>query len=384
MRIPAILRRLVGAAVPLALALSLPASPGAAQGAKKAKNPDKIQQQGATKGKDSDKPKDPDKAKDPYVSPKFWESTDPFPLTLTVNMRQLQADKGDPGPWRDATISYQDATPKTHGARVRTRGRSRLKLCDKFPPIWVDLDKSDVKGTSLQRLRRFKLVSTCKSAPEYERYIIGEYNVYRIHQLFTPISHRVRLVKLTVKDSASGKESFTKFAFAVEDIEEVAARLGGVKLAVAGLSTEDLAPRQTALMGVLQYMVANTDFSFSARHNLEFVAVNGPIYPIIFDYDQSGVINTVYSLPDPSLGLRRVTDRLYRGLCVPTDTLNAVIADIVAKRPQVEALYRDSLGMLMGSTASASSIRFLNGFYSSIDSPKKIQKEMIERCAPAR
>ena len=53
--------------------------------------------------------------------------------------------------------------------------------------------------------------------------------------------------------------------------------------------------------------VANTDFSFSARHNLEFVNKNGVIFPIIFDYDQAGVINTVYAVPDPSLGIQRVT-----------------------------------------------------------------------------
>src|SRR4051812_40414968 len=68
------------------------------------------------------KPKDPDKPKDKYVSSRFWDSTDPFPLTLSVNLKQLQSDKGDPGPWRAATVSYQDATPKTHAARVRTRG----------------------------------------------------------------------------------------------------------------------------------------------------------------------------------------------------------------------------------------------------------------------
>src|SRR5690242_12439191 len=80
------------------------------------------------------KSKDPDKPKEKYVSSKFWEATDPFPLTLSVNLKQLQSDKGDPGPWRAATVSYADATPKTHAARVRTRGRSRLKICDRFPP----------------------------------------------------------------------------------------------------------------------------------------------------------------------------------------------------------------------------------------------------------
>lgn len=324
------------------------------------------------------------KAKDPYRSPRFWESKEPFELTLSVNLKVLNDDVGDPGPWRAATVSYADATPRTHAARVRTRGRSRLKICDRFPPIWVDLAKEDVKGTSLQRLRRFKLVAPCKYATDYERYVVAEYNIYRIHELFTPISHRTRLVKLTVKDSASGKVAFSKFAFALEDIDEVAERLGGNKLAVSGLTNDDLAKRQTALMGLLQYMVGNTDFSFSARHNAEFVSKDGLIYPIIFDYDQAGVINTVYSLPDASLGIRKVTDRVYRGLCVPDDTLKSVIAEIKAKRPEIEAFYKDSVAKLMGGSMNSTALRFLNGFFEDIDNPKIVQREIIARCAPAR
>jgi hypothetical protein len=248
----------------------------------------------------------------------------------------------------------------------------------------VDFFKEDVKGTELQRVDRFKLVSPCKYAPDYERYVIAEYNIYRIHELFTPISHRTRLIKLTVKDSASGKEVFSKYAFALEDVDEVAERLNGKKLAVTGLYATDLEPRQTALMGILAYMVGNTDFSFSARHNLEFINTKGAIYPIIFDYDQAGVINTPYATPDPSLGIQRVTDRVYRGLCVPTDTLRKVLADIKAKRPEIEALYKDSVAKLMGGTMSGYSLRFLDGFFNDIENERKVQRDMIEKCAPAR
>jgi hypothetical protein len=327
---------------------------------------------------------DPSK-KDKYTSSKFWEATAPFELTLTTNLKQINSDKGDPGPWRAATVSYpSNGMVKTHPARIRTRGRSRLKICDRFPPIWVDFAKEDVKETELRHLNRFKLVSPCKSPPDYERYVLGEYNVYRITALFTPISHRTRLIKLTVKDSASGKEAFSKYAFAVEDIDEVAERVGGQKLAIEGLVNTDLDQRQTALMGLLQYMVGNTDFSFSARHNLEFVNRSGVIYPIIFDYDQSGVINTVYSQPDPSLGIQRVTTRVYRGLCVPADTLKAVLADMKAKRPQIEGFYRDSAGAAMGNGMVNSSLRFLGGFFSDIENERKVQKDIIEKCAPAR
>ena len=326
-----------------------------------------------------------DTTKKKYVSSRFWESSATFELTLTTNLKQINSDTGDPGPWRAATVSYTSAgAVKTHPARIRTRGRSRLKICDRFPPIWVDFTSEDVKGTELRRLNRFKLVSPCKYAPDYERYVLGEYNIYRIHALFTPISHRTRLIKLTVKDSANGKEAFTKYAFALEDIDELAERVDGQKLAVTGLMNTDLEPRQTALMGLLAYMVANTDFSFSARHNLEFVNKTGVIYPIIFDYDQAGVVNAAYATPDASLGIQRVTERVYRGLCVPPDTLKKVLAEIKAKRPEIEALYKDDVGKAMGGAMSGYATRFLGGFFSDIENERRVQKEIIEKCAPAR
>jgi len=95
------------------------------------------------------------------------------------------------------------------------------------------------------------------------------------------------------------------------------------------------------------------------------------------------VINTVYSQPDASLGIQRVTTRVYRGLCVPADTVKAVLADMRAKRPEIEGFYKDSVGTAMGGMA-ASSLRFLGGFFSDIENERKVQKDIIEKCAPAR
>ena len=40
--------------------------------------------------------------KEKYVSSRFWESSTPFELTLSTNLKQINNDTGDPGPWRAA------------------------------------------------------------------------------------------------------------------------------------------------------------------------------------------------------------------------------------------------------------------------------------------
>ena len=54
-----------------------------------------------------------------------------------------------------------------------------------------------------------------------------------------------------------------------------------------------------------------------------------------------------------------------------------------ARRPEIEGFYNDSVGTAMGGMA-ASSLRFLGGFFSDIENERKVQKDIIEKCAPAR
>jgi hypothetical protein len=247
----------------------------------------------------------------------FWQSTAPLEMTLTLDFRKVSENcvvrrtiafgpcqnQQDSAPWVQATVAYVDnGATVTLPARVRARGVSRLRACDLTPPLWVDFKRADTKKSIFVRINRFKLVMPCKAAPEYERYVIEEYNIYRLHALMTPVSHRTRMIRLTVVDSASGKTEFTRYAFAVEDVEELAARIGGKRVTQLGATADKLQPYQTALIGVLQYMVGNTDFSISALRNAELVEANGTVYPVAYDFDQAGVIAPPYVTPESKSG----------------------------------------------------------------------------------
>jgi hypothetical protein len=214
--------------------------------------------------------------------------------------------------------------------------------------------------------------------------VLEEYTLYRVAATVTPIHHATRVIHLSVVDSASGKVEFTKYSFALEDIDELAARLGGKKIAVTGTTGDDLDPRQTAVMGILQYMIGNTDFSITAEHNAEILLINGTMYPIVYDFDQAGVINPPYAVPDKSLGIRSVTDRLYRGMCVSDDTVLNVAADFRAQRPAVEAIYRNDMAPLIGANAVSASLRYFEGFYNDIANPSVVRRNIISQCRGSR
>ena len=314
----------------------------------------------------------------------FWLSQTPFEMTLTINLKKIRNDKVN-GPWEPATVTYVDSgTTITLPVRVRARGHSRLKICTSFPPVWINFDKADTKKQIFDHLNKFKLVSPCKPQSAYENYVVEEFNLYRLHALMTPVSHLARLIKMTVVDSASKNVEFTRYSFAVEDADELAARLAGKKFPVEGATAADLDVRQTAVIGILQYMIGNTDFSIYALHNAELVQLKQGVFPVAYDFDQSGIINTPYAIPDPKVGIRSVTERIYRGLCVSPDTINKVLADLREKRPAINALYADSLGMLISDRGRKDSIKWFDDFYSDVSNPKTVKNEIIDRCRDVR
>src|SRR5215470_13358699 len=88
-------------------------------------------QQGAAKKPKVDKP---DRAPDDTVPlSKFFESEDPLPITLTLNIKRIRGDKDDTAPWRDASITYTPpgaTAPETLPLKLKTHGIWRLNHCD--------------------------------------------------------------------------------------------------------------------------------------------------------------------------------------------------------------------------------------------------------------
>jgi hypothetical protein len=247
----------------------------------------------------------------------------------------------------------------------------------------VDFASDNTKKTPFAHLNRFKLVSACKPQSNFEKYVIEEYNLYRVRALFMPIGHQARLVHITFIDSASKKTDFTRYAFALEDVDEMATRLGGKNMKVAGAVSEDLDPHQTAMVGLFQYMIGNTDMSIYALHNAELIAIGTGMYPVDYDYDQAGVIAPPYSVPDPRLGISSVKDRLYRGLCVPPDTVTKAVSEILAKKTAVMALYTDDIGKLMGNGAN-DSMRWFDDVYKDLSDARFVKNEIISKCRDVR
>lgn len=317
----------------------------------------------------------------PYKPTVLFRSSDPVTLTLTMNVRQIKKDRKEDAPWRAATISYKnlEGAAAEVPARVRTRGIWRMKNCD-IPPLRLDFAKDKVKQTLFSGQDRVKLVLPCHNNDRYEGLLLEEMQLYRVYQLFTPLSHRVRLVQLTVTDSGSNKVEMTRWAFLVEDEAEMAKRNGGRMFEVKGASSRDLDPETSAIVGLFQYLVANTDYSVQALHNMELMARDTSMYPVAYDFDFAGVVNAPYAIPDYRLPIKRVTQRLFRGPCAPAGYYSAVVDLFKSRRDSIVALYQDDIGKHIAPGRVKEIIEYFDDFYKTIGDARQFKREVLDAC----
>ena len=149
--------------------------------------------------------------------------------------------------------------------------------------------------------------------------------------------------------------------------------------------TKQLAPEYSALIGLYQLMVGNTDFSLRRGpqgelccHNAVAYLRDGMVLSIPYDFDSTGLVNPPYAEPLPSLGIRRLTQRLYRGYCAVEEHIPAAGELISSKRDEIFALVEtfDDLPNLQRSKVR----KFLDGYFETWDDPKRREKQITKKC----
>jgi hypothetical protein len=316
------------------------------------------------------------------ANPVFFDAQDPIDVTLTANIGKLRSDKSTDPQWRPATMSYKglDGNSLTVPLQARTRGLWRLRMCD-FPPLRLNFSGEKSKGSIFNKLDKPKLVSYCQDNDSHEQYILQEFQLYRIYQLLTPVSHRARLLRLSYADSASGKVRARRYGFVIEEPKAIAARLGGKVLEQTGAGAADLDPYQNALLGVFQYMIGNTDFSIAGLHNVELLLKeDGTVMPIAYDFDFAGAVNARYATPPEMLHIASVRQRLFRGHCIDPASYARAFAIFVEKRPQIYALYDDEIGRLINPGTVKETLRYFDDFYDTINNPRSARRSIIDPC----
>ena len=233
------------------------------------------------------------------------------------------------------TFTFPDGNIKKEQVEVRTRGEFRRERCY-MPPIMINFKISNT--SSLRKLGKLKLVWPCRFDPYHEQLIIKEYLVYKIYNLLTEKSFRVRLVKIKYQDTNSNKFSDPVLAFFIEDVDAMAKRNASKEIQNQQYLTEQTERNQTTLLSLFEYMIGNTDWAIPLYRNVKLIGSiehpNSPPFVVPYDFDYCGFVNANYAEPQPGLALTSIQQRLYRGFPREISELHTAL-DIFKKRKEI-------------------------------------------------
>lgn len=271
------------------------------------------------------------------------------------------------------------------GLRARGHYRRQPDVCG-FPPLRLNFKKSQVRETLFAGQDKLKLVTHCTTGSFiYEQGILAEFLAYRILNLLTDTSFRVRPLHIQYASPDGGK-TFDGFGILIEHKDSVAKRLGIPPLSIDGTTVSSLDPQYLNLTSVFHYLIGNTDFSPIAgakggeccHNHALFGVADAPYYSIPYDFDMSGFVSAPYASPHPKLKLDSVQERLYRGRCVNNDLLPASFAKLQEKRTDIETLVDEQAGL--SGKRRRELLDYIDDFFRTISKPRSVERHFIKKC----
>jgi len=301
---------------------------------------------------------------------------------LTTLVRERPKDDYLPGVFQ---YTESDGTVVDLDLEIRTRGHFRHKTCD-YPPLSLNLKKSQTDGTLFDKQNKLKLVIHCDQSERYEQIVLREYLAYRILNAVTDMSFRARLLRVTYDNNEEQGDGQVRYGFLIEHKNRLAKRLDRKDLEVERTTVASIQPDQLNLTSVFEYLIGNTDFSPIAGaldneccHN--YVLFGNDIDPLLaipYDFDQSGLVEAPYAAPNPRFRIRKVRQRLYRGRCVNNEHVAASLQKFRDSRGAINALVDGQEGL--DSKVRERIVRYIDDFYELIDDPRDVERRIVKKC----
>lgn len=312
----------------------------------------------------------------------IFDDTDPMEVTLVLDLKKYQKEKYK-GEYLPATFYYHlnDTASLERSMRIKARGNFRRQHCS-FAPFWLNIRKAKVANEQLQGITRIKVVTHCNGGKSYADYVLKEYLAYRIYNLLSPVSFRVRLVKMRYIDTGRKNRVTESWAFLIEPEELLAARLHGVAIKRDNLSLDLMVPEDMDRVALFMYLIGNADYSVYGRHNIKALGLGNygsrGYIPVPYDFDYSGLVNAYYAVPGEQLGIQSVTERYYLGACREDQAYLEAMDYLAEHRQEILDLVQEF--PLITSKVRKEMIGYLESYFIASERPNFIKFNLKSTC----
>ena len=320
----------------------------------------------------------------------LFASDEVLEITLTAPFRTIIKNAPTSTDPFTASLTLQGEASETHTIELSARGNSRRdkKVCQ-FPPLRVEFSEKPGDTSLFDGQKRLKLVTHCRRTRNFDQHYLLEYAAYKLFNVVTPHSLKVRLAKIEYVEAENGRTMYSRMGFFIEDTDDAAKRNDIKEIDIAGIDVAQLDPSAAANYALFQFMIGNLDWSMHSSlegddccHNTKLIGSReeplDALSPVPYDFDYSGLVNTPYAIPPETINVRSVRTRRYRGFCVHNDELRNAIPLFIEKREELYAAI-ENIDALKNSKRN-SATRFLGSFFKVIEDDRRLQSQIFERC----
>lgn len=273
----------------------------------------------------------------------LFEEKGVLEIGLETDFKQLIRKKKPPT-YQEALLHFplKDSLVLRRIIQVKPRGNNRRERCAR-PPLKLKFTKTEVYVNGMEQLKKMKMVYECKKSHLYEQYVLKEYLIYKIYNLFTNLSFKTRLLKLNYIDIGRKKpKTETGYAFLIEETDNLALRNNLFNAKVTTASKRDIDDLEMARVAMFQYMIGNADWSITGLHNMKlFTYKENPLAKALavpYDFDYSGFVNAQYAIPSETFNIATVRERVFLGSCYNKEMYSTVIKEFLAKKSEIYSL----------------------------------------------
>jgi len=234
----------------------------------------------------------------------------------------------------------------------------------------------------LSQVKNQKLVTHCNMSKSYIQTILREYLIYKLFNIITEKSFRVRLVNMNYIDSEDNVKPFTRYAFLIEDIEVLASRNNSFVVKSENLRMRHINSASMIQLSMFQYMIGNVDWSITKQHNVKLIKVNElreelP-YAIPYDFDYAGFVNATYAINVQNPDISSVKTRMFVGICYTKDEYQEIVKRFSEKKDEINTLI-NNFELLETKTKKRIS-NYINDFQKLIEQPDFYEKHVLPLC----
>jgi hypothetical protein len=317
-----------------------------------------------------------------YTNVDLFGDSSAMNITLTLDLKEYQRKKHE-GKYLPARFTYQinDTLRLEKEMRVKARGNFRRDYCQ-FAPFWLNIKKSGVENKYLKDTKKIKIVTHCGDSKSYRDLVLKEYLAYRIYNILSPVSFRVRLIDMTYVDTGRKGRITHTWAFMIEPEELVAERHQALVFKKDDLSMRLMEPEAFDLMAMFMYMIGNPDYSVAGRHNVKILGLEGfgatGYTPVPYDFDYSGLVNASYAIPGDNLGISSVRERYFLGLCREDEAYLKAIQTLNDHREEILELVREF--SYLDERDRKEMILYLESYFKKSGNPQVLIRDLRSTC----